>query len=56
MIISYSIRIIVIRLVFLFYTGKRIRTIFYDDVHVKNKYNETSTSIELFIKHINIVR
>ena len=56
MIISYPIKITVIRLVFLFYIGKRIRTIFYDDMHVKNKYNDTSTSIKLFIKHINIVR
>ena len=56
MIISYYIRITVIRLIILFYIGERIRTIFYDDMHIKNKYNNMSTPIELFIKHINIVR
>ena len=35
MIISYFIRITIIRLVFLFYIGERIRAIFYDDMHVK---------------------
>ena len=56
MIISYFIRITIIRLVFLFYIGERIRAIFYDDMHVKNKYNGTSTPIELFIKHIKHIK
>ena len=52
---SYFIIINIIRLVFLFYIGETIRSIFYDDRHVKNKYNDTSTPIELFIRHIRLL-
>ena len=56
MIISSFIKIAFIRLASIFYVSKRSKAIFYHDIHAENKYTNMSTPIELFKKHINIIR
>jgi peptidoglycan/xylan/chitin deacetylase (PgdA/CDA1 family) len=56
MTISNCIRIFFIRLAATFYISKRSKVIFYHDIHSNKKYTNMSTSIELFKKHINIIR
>ena len=56
MIISQYIKIIFIRLTAIFYVNKRSKVIFYHDIHSKKKYTDMSTPIELFKKHIRIIK
>ena len=50
------IRISIIRLASLFYTSKKSKVLFYHDIHDVTQYTTMSTPIELFIKHIQIIR
>ena len=50
------IRITLIKVSALFYFSKRSKVIFYHDIHDVTQYTDMSTSIELFIEHINIIR
>ncbi len=54
--ISKFIRIALTRTSSLFYFKKRSKVIFYHDIDSGKKYTDMSTSIELFKKHINILR
>ena len=56
MALSSFIRISIIRLASLFYTSKKSKVIFYHDIHDVTQYTTMSTPIELFIKHIQIIR
>lgn len=56
MAISSIFRIAIIRIASLFYVNKRSKVIFYHDIHSDRKYTEMSTPIELFKKHIDIIR
>jgi len=56
MALSLFIRISIIRFVSLFYTSKKSKVIFYHDIHAGKQYTAMSTPIELFIRHIQIIR
>ena len=56
MIIRNFIKIAFIRLSSLFYTSNKSKVIFYHDIHNCKQYTNMSTPIELFKKHINIIR
>ena len=56
MAISSLVRIFIIRIASLFYVSRRSKVIFYHDIHSDNKYTDMSTSIELFKRHIKIIR
>ena len=56
MIISQYIKSIFIRLAAIFYVSNRSKVIFYHDIHSKRKYTDMSTPIELFEKHIRIIK
>ena len=51
-----SIRIFIIRLASFFYKSNKSKVIFYHDIHSEIKYTSMSTPIELFRKHIKIIR
>ena len=50
------IKIVFIRIAALFYTSNRSKAIFYHDIHSNRQYTDMSTPIELFKKHIQIIR
>ena len=54
--ISKYIRIAFVQLASIFCISKRSKVIFYHDIHSKNRYTDMSTPIELFKKHINIIK
>ena len=56
MALSSFIRISVIRVASLFFKSKKSKVLFYHDIHAGKKYTAMSTSIELFRKHIQIIR
>jgi len=56
MALSSFIRISIIRFASLFYTSKKSKVIFYHDIHDGTQYTAMSTPIELFIRHIQIIR
>ena len=56
MALSSCIRIYAIRIASLFYTSKKSKVIFYHDIHVSKQYTAMSTPVELFLKHIQIIR
>ena len=56
MALSSFIRISIIRFASLFYTSKKSKVIFYHDIHVGKQYTTMSTPIELFKRHIQIIR
>ena len=56
MALSSFIRISIIRFASLFYTSQKSKVIFYHDIHDGTQYTAMSTPIELFIKHIQIIR
>ncbi len=47
---------IIFRLYSLLFYQKKSKAIFYHDIHSDERYTEMSTSIKLFINHINIIR
>lgn len=51
-----SIRIALVRFCSIFYFRKRSKVIFYHDIHSDKQFTEMSTSIDLFKKHIRIIR
>jgi len=56
MAINSIIRIAIIRVFSLFYFSKKSKIIYYHDIDSDKKYTDMSTPIELFKKHINIIR
>jgi hypothetical protein len=56
MAISSFLRIAIIRIASLFYVSGRSKVIFYHDIHSDKQYTDMSTPIELFKKHIDIIR
>jgi peptidoglycan/xylan/chitin deacetylase (PgdA/CDA1 family) len=56
MIIRNCIKVAIIRLFSIFYFSKKSKVIFYHDIHSDKKYTFQSTSIDLFKKHIQIIR
>ena len=56
MALSSFIRIAIIRFASLFYTSKKSKVIFYHDIHADKQYTAMSTPIELFKRHIQIIR
>ena len=56
MALSSFIRISIIRFTSLFYTNKKSKVIFYHDIHAGKQYTAMSTPIELFKRHIHIIR
>ena len=56
MALSSFIRISIIRFASLFYTSKKSKVIFYHDIHIDKQYTAMSTPIELFKRHIQIIR
>ena len=56
MALSSFIRISIIRFASLFCTSKKSKVIFYHDIHSDKQYTAMSTPIELFKRHINIIR
>ena len=56
MAITSFIRIAIIRVFSFFYFIKKSKAIYYHDIDSDKKYTDMSTSIELFKKHINIIR
>ena len=56
MALSSFIRISIIRFASLFYTSKKSKVIFYHDIHTDKQYTAMSTPIELFKRHIQIIR
>jgi len=56
MAIASFIRIAIIRVASFFYFSRRSKVIFYHDIHSDKKYTFQSTSIDLFKKHIQIIR
>ena len=51
-----SIRIALVRFFSIFFFKKRSKVIFYHDIHSDKQFTEMSTSIDLFKKHIRIIR
>jgi len=56
MIVENCIKTAFIRLFSIFYFSKKSKVIYYHDIDSDKKYTDMSTSIELFKKHINIIR
>ena len=56
MAITSFIRIAIIRVFSSFYFSKKSKIIYYHDIASDKKYTDMSTSVELFKKHINIIR
>jgi len=56
MALSSFIRISIIRFASLFYTSKKSKVIFYHDIHDVTQYTAMSTPVELFKRHIQIIR
>jgi len=56
MAIASFIRIAIIRFFSFFYFSKKSKVIYYHDIDSDNKYTDMSTPVELFKKHINIIR
>ena len=56
MALSSFIRISIIRFASLFYTSKKSKVIFYHDIHSDKQYTVMSTPVDLFVKHIQIIR
>ena len=56
MAIASFIRIVIIRFFSFFYFSKKSKVIYYHDIDSDNKYTDMSTPVELFKKHINIIR
>ena len=56
MAIASFIRIVIIRVFSFFYFSKKSKVIYYHDIDSDKKYTDMSTSIELFKKHIKIIR
>jgi len=54
--IASFIRIAIVRCFSFFYFNKKSKVIYYHDIDSDKKYTDMSTSIELFKKHINIIR
>ena len=54
--LSSVIRISIIRFASLFYTSKKSKVIFYHDIYTERQYTAMSTPIELFKRHIQIIR
>ena len=54
--LSTLIRITFTRIFALFYCNKRSKVIFYHDIHSNKQYTDMSTSIEMFKKHIHIIK
>jgi len=54
--LSSFIRISIIKFTSLFYITKKSKVIFYHDIDSDKKYTDMSTPVELFKKHINIIR
>lgn len=56
MAIASFIRISIVRFFSFFYFNKKSKVIYYHDIDSDKKYTNMSTSIELFKRHINIIR
>jgi len=56
MAITSFIRIAIIRVFSFFYFSKKSKVIYYHDIDSDKKYTDMSTPVELFKKHINIIR
>ena len=56
MVISSFIKIFIIRFSSLFYRSHKSKVIFYHDIHDSKKYTAMSTPMDLFKKHIQIIR
>ena len=56
MAITSFIRIAIVRFLSFFCFSKKSKVIYYHDIDSDKKYTDMSTSIELFKKHINIIR
>ena len=56
MAIASFIRVAIIRVFSFFYFSEKSKVIYYHDIHDDRKYTDMSTPIELFKKHINIIR
>ena len=56
MALSSFIRISIIRFASLFYTSKKSKVIFYHDIHYGKQYTAMSTPVDLFKRHIQIIR
>jgi len=56
MAITSFIRIAIIRVFSFFYFSKKSKIIYYHDIDSDKKYTDMSTPVELFKKHINIIR
>jgi len=56
MAITLFIRIAIIRVFSFFYFSKKSKVIYYHDIDSDKKYTDMSTPVELFKKHINIIR
>ena len=56
MAITSFIRISIIRVFSFFYFSKKSKIIYYHDIDSDKKYTDMSTPVELFKKHINIIR
>ena len=56
MAIGTKIRIALVRMASMFYFEKKSKVIFYHDIDSDKQYTDMSTPIELFKKHIDIIR
>ena len=56
MAVSTQIKIILIRFASMFCCSKKSKAIFYHDIHSDQRFTNMSTSVELFKKHIQIIR
>ncbi len=56
MAITSFVRIVIVRVFSFFYFSKKSKIIYYHDIDSDKKYTDMSTPVELFKKHINIVR
>ena len=56
MAIASFFRIVIIRVFSFFYFSKKSKVIYYHDIHSDKKYTYMSTPVDLFKKHINIIR
>jgi len=56
MAITSFVRIVIIRVLSFFYFSKKSKAIYYHDIDSDKKYTDMSTPVELFKKHINIIR
>ena len=49
-------RILIVRISSLFYFSRRSKVIFYHDIHSNTKYTNMSTPVDLFKKHVQMIR